>query len=205
MERNKLKIPMILIGIILVISIGFNIYLFEDNKEDNIEFFNDYIIGINDYNEASFQFDLARLNLKYGNDYTEEAEGYYYEFAVDYYDKGKEQINNAKEFLQHSKKQLNGIKDNAPNTFYDIEIENRLKQINLLLSLSNKVYSLLDYMDKQLYEINYGSETEATRYYNMYNDMIIEMNEELYTLSDVSQEIDLSWDQNWYPLLERTE
>jgi len=203
MENSKKnsKVVWIILVILLVVSIGFNIYLFKDNKKGNIDFFNDYVIAINDYHIASEDFDLAGVNLNTGNWYIETGE-YYYEFAIDYYDKAKEQLMDSKEFLTHAKLKLEVIKDDSPNQFYDKEITNRLEQIDILFDLVNQYYLLNDHMSKQLYEINYGSETEATRYFNLYNDLILEINDNLQKHNNISQKIDLAWDSNWYPLME---
>lgn len=203
MTRNKEgdKATIIVLIVLLIISLGFNIYLFGDSKNSNVDFFNNYVIAVNDYHIANSYFDLGVTNLDTGIWYIE-TEDYYYESAVDYLSVAKEQLTETKAFLIHSEAKLKNIENTAPDQFYKKEIQNRIEQNEIMLSLTNKYYLLVDYMDKQLYEINYGSEIEATRYFNMYNDLIIEVNEDLYALSDISQEIDLAWDQDWYPLTE---
>lgn len=203
MTRNKEgdKATIIVLIVLLIISLGFNIYLFGDSKNSNVDFFNNYVIAVNDYHIANSYFDLGVTNLDTGIWYIE-TEDYYYESAVDYLSVAKEQLTETKAFLIHSEAKLKNIENKAPDQFYKKEIQNRIEQNEIMLSLTNKYYLLVDYMDKQLYEINYGSEIEATRYFNMYNDLIIEVNEDLYALSDISQEIDLAWDQDWYPLTE---
>lgn len=200
-NRSGWIIFSIILLILLIVSIGANIYFYTLPKEDNTEFFNSYVIAMNDYHTASELFSVAGSNLDYGNWYTE-TEGYYYESAIDYYDRAKEQLIESKELLTHAKLKLNNIKNDSPNEFYTKEINNRLEQINIFLSLVDQYYLLNDYMSKQLYEVNYGSKTEATRYYNSYNDLIPEVNENMKKLSDISQKIDLAWDQDWYPLFE---
>lgn len=190
--------------ILLIISISFNAYLLITSSKKTTDFFKDYVVAINDYHVASSYFDLANANLDNGNWYSSQVD-YYYETAIDYYDISKEQLTISKEFLIHAKQKINAVKNMAPNTFYQEEMDNRIEQIDILVDLDNQFYLLNDYMASELYEINYGSETEATRYYNLYNDLISEVNVNLKKLSDISQEIDLAWDNNWYPLFEGIE
>jgi len=192
-------LPAILLALLLL-SLGFNAYTYKygyhSQIEKNIDFFTNYIIALKNYNMADFKFYDARLSLDYGNNYLRSEEGYFYEVAVGYYDEGKEHINNAKGYLQSSKNKLNEIRFSSPNGFYEREIKNRLKQVDSLLSLSNKLYFLLDYADKQLYEVNYGSETKAIEYSNRYKDLIIEVNDQILDFNSLSEEIDLAWHQN---------
>ncbi len=198
----------IILSVLLIISLVGGFYLngnskklVEEQLNKDIDFFSDYVVAVNDYHIASKYFDLGGANLDLGNSYTEKRD-YYYEFAIDYFDEAKEQFTDGKELLIHSESKLDNIKDISPNEFYNKEVQNRIKQNEIMFSLIEKYYLLVDYMSNQLYEINYGSETEATRYFNMYNDLIIEVNEDLISLSDISQEIDLAWDSDWYPLNE---
>ena len=197
---EKSKIMGVVLVIFLLISIGFNIYLYKFSLKDDTEFFKDYVIAMNDYHIANSYFNLGSTNLDNGDFYIEG--DYYYEFAIDYFDVAKEQFTDAKQLLIHSKAKLENIERGVPNDFYKEEIQNRKEQNEIMLSLINQYFLLADYTSKQIYEINYGSETEATRYFNLYNDLIIEINKNLQKISDISQKIDLVWDQDWYVLLE---
>ena len=211
MTKNKGMLLSIGLLILLVISIGAGFYYHDQaikqidiesrQNQQNIDFFNDYVVAVNDYHVADSYFDLANVNLDNGIWYSG-TEGYYYEFAIDYLEIARGQLTDAKELLAHSKVRLESIRDKAPNQFYKDEVQNRIEQNEIMFSIINKYYSLVDYMDKQLYEVNYGSEAEATRYFNMYNELIVESNEDLASLSDISQGIDLAWDQDWYVLFE---
>ena len=199
-EINKLILPMVLI--FFVVSIGLNVHLYKESEKENLDFFKDYVIAINDYHIADGYFNIANLNLDLGNWYVQ-TERYSYDYAVDYYDEAKEQLTQSKELLIHSRSKLERIRDITPNEFYDREIENRLEQNEILLSLSNQYFLLNDYMIKQMNELLLDNQTEATRYNNLYNDLVVESNENLYDLSDISQEIDLDWDQDWYFITQR--
>ncbi len=199
-NKLKKKIKIIVLIVLFIISIGFNIYLYNFSLKDDTEFFNNYVIAINDYHVADSYFELAVINLENANWYTET--DYYYDTAINYIDLGKDQTGEAKQLLLHAKSKLDILKDIPPNEFYREEINNRIEQTDILLDLNNQYYLLLDYMSKSLYEINYGSETEATRYHLLYNDLIPEINENMQKLSDISQEIDLAWDEDWYVLFE---
>ncbi len=205
-EKKETKSPKLIISILavlLVVSIASSIYLYASrpSPEDHTEFFNDYIIAVNDYHTASSFHDLAGANLDTVNWYTQ-TEDYYQDTAINYITTGKDQSGDCKELLLHAENKLNNLKDNAPNEFYNTEINNRIEQAKILSELCDQTLQLLEYTRLQLEEINYGSETEAIRYYNLYGDLIPEFNENLKNLSDISQEIDLAWDQDWYVLFE---
>ena len=202
MKENRLDIKQSFLRILVfavILSVGF--FVGFNTPGDNIDFFNNYVIAVNDYHIANSYFDLGGVNLDAADWYTL-SDDYYYEDVIGYIDLAKEQFTDARALLIHSETKLKNIENKAPNQFYEKEIQNRIKQNGIMLSLTNKLYLLADYMSKELYEINYGSEAEATRYFNMQNDLIVEFNEVLYALSDVSQEIDLDWDSDWYPLTE---
>ncbi len=199
--KGEVNAIVVILIVLLVASIGFNVYQYNNQQQDSTTFFDDYVIAVNDYHIANSFFDLGNTNLDTGIWYIE-TEEYYYDSAIDYLDLAKEQLTDAKALLIHSERKLKGIENKAPNKFYEQELQNRIEQNKVMLSVTDKYFLLVDYMDKQLYEINYGSETEATRYFNMYNDLIVEANEDLVKLSDISQEIDLNWNSDWYPLLE---
>lgn len=203
MQSNTKIIFFILITLLLV-SIVFNIYSYQNpirEEKDNLEFFDNYIIAMNDYHIAMSFFELSSANLDLSIWYVS-MEEYYYQDAIDYTDLAKEQITQAKELIIHSQSKLQEIDNIAPNEFYGEEVKNRIEQNRIFLLLIDQYYTLIDYEVKQLYEINYGSETEATRYFNMYNDLVEESNKNLIALSNISQTIDLNWNSNWYPLME---
>lgn len=199
-EATNLYIMLgVLMGIITILAV----ILFMDvgNKTNqDLEFFNNYVIAVNDYHVADIWFALAIGSKESGETYTDGA--YTYDKAIGYFDESKEAVTKSKALLIHAKSKLDLIKDDAPNEFYTEEINDRLEQINILIDLDSQYFLLNDYLSKELEEINYGSDTEATRYYLLYNDLIPEVNINLQKLSDVSQRIDLRWDQDWYALFE---
>ena len=199
-KKERKRSIIVILSVLFVLSMGLNIYLYNLSLKEDVEFYNDYIIAVNDYHVADIWFAHAVGNLDNGDLYTEGA--YDYETAIDYYDEAKGQVTNSKELLIHAKSKLDAIKDNAPNEFYNEEINDRLEQINILIDLNSQYFLLSDYASEELYEINYGLEIEATRYFLLYNDLIPELNENLQKLSDVSQKIDLRWDQDWYALFQ---
>ncbi len=207
-EKSKNLTIFIAVVVILVLATGFLTYSytlnqFSSSQEETLNFFKEYSIALNNIHIASGFLDIALLNLNAGNSYVETGE-YYYEFAIDYYDTGKEQVLDAKELLNKAKTKLQNLQTNAPNSFFQEDVEKRIEQADSLISVSNDLYSLLDYQKQQLYEINYGSESKATEYYNKYNALIPEFNNKLKKLSEIQNQIDLNWDQDWYPTFQET-
>jgi exonuclease VII small subunit len=207
-EKSKNLSIFIAVAVILVLATGFLTYSYTLNQssssqENTLNFFKEYSVALNNIHVASGLFDIASLNLDAGNSYVETGE-YYYEFAIDYYDTGKEQVLDAKELLNKAKTKLQNLQNNAPNSFFQEDVEKRIEQADSLISVSNDLYSLLDYQKQQLYEINYGSESKATEYYNKYNTLIPEFNNKLKKLSEIQNQIDLNWDQDWYPTFQET-
>ncbi len=200
--RIDMKVVSVILLVLVIIFASTTIYYYNKNSNSsggNPDFFNNYVIAMNDYHVAMEFFELGSANLDYGNDYTLTGE-YYYDSAIMFYDRSREQLSDSKELLNHAELKINEIRDISPDQFYDTELDNREKQIDITMGLVDQYILLNDYVSKQLYEINYGSETEATRYYNLYNDLIKEVNLNMKELSDVSNDIDLAWDRDWYPL-----
>jgi hypothetical protein len=172
----------------------------QDQQAKNINFFKEYSIALNDIASGSSDTDFANVNLDKLNDYASpNGTGYIYELAVPFADLGKDQATKSKDYLVKAKAKLEGIKNNAPNDFFKEDVSNRMEQTDLLIIYANQTYNLLDYEKQELYEINYGSQTKATEYWNKYNALIIEFNSNLKQLSDVQNKIDMKWDQDWYP------
>lgn len=167
-------------------------------REDNINFLNEYSIVLNNIHIASSYYDLASLNLDRGTEYIETQE-YYYEFATPFFDTAKGFILDAKELFNKADMKLQNIQKDAPNSFFEEDIKNRIEQVDKFLISSDNIFILIDYKAKELYEINYGSPTKAKEYYNKYNNQVIVANSDLRKLSDVSNKIDREWDQDWYP------
>jgi vacuolar-type H+-ATPase subunit I/STV1 len=166
-------------------------------KDSNLDFLKDYSTSLINIHRAMSYIDLASANLASGNEYVATGE-YYYNFAIPFYDVGKEQVLDAKELLNKAKIRLKSVESKSPNDFYKKDVENRIKQVDALLSVSDSLYDLLDYQGKQLYEVNYGSESKATDFLNRYNNLIPKYNSQLEQLGKVHDSIDLEWDQDWY-------
>jgi exonuclease VII small subunit len=207
-EKSKNLAIFIAVAVILVLATGFLTYSYTLNQssssqESTLNFFKEYSVALNNIHVASGLFDIANLNLDAGNSYIETGE-YYYEFAIPYFDTGKEQVLDAKELLNKAKSKLQNLQTNAPNSFFESDIKDRIEQVDALISVSNDLYSLLDYQKQQLYEVNYGSESKATEYHNKYNALVTEFNDRLKKLSEIQNRIDLNWDQDWYPTFQET-
>jgi len=207
-EKSKNLAIFIAVAVILVLATGFLTYSYTLNQslssqESTLNFFKEYSVVLNNIHVASGLFDIANLNLDAGNSYTKTGE-YYYEFAIPYFDTGKEQVLDAKELLNKAKSKLQNPQTNAPNSFFESDVKDRIEQVDALISVSNDLYSLLDYQKQQLYEVNYGSESKATEYYNKYNALVPEFNNRLKKLSEIQNRIDLKWDQDWYPTFQET-
>ncbi len=169
-----------------------------------IDFFHEYTIALNDYHAGQSWLDMGNINLENEVWYSYQ-EDYYYEFAEDYLNEGKEQVNEAEEYFKSALKKFNEIKLSAPNEFYREEIDNRIKQTEISITLSENLYSLLDYQSIELYEVTYGSESKAEMYFDKYNNLIPEFNKNLEQLSDISNKIDLAWGKDWYPEFQESE
>jgi hypothetical protein len=169
-------------------------------NEQNINFFREYSIALNNIHVGTSYTDIARVNLHKLNDYVSSNDTrYIYIFAEDIANLGKEQATESKDYLIKAKNKLETIKNNAPNNFFKEDVSNRIEQTDALITYADQTYNLLDYSIKQLYEINYGSKSTATEYWNKYNALILELNSNLKKLSDIQNRIDLNWDQDWYP------
>ncbi len=220
-KKKSVLLTYIIIGLILIVGTYFitsymntkEINLIQEKHknemgslhESNLQFLKEYSIALNNIHMSIALLDLAIVNKDNVISYTDSnGQGYIYETAKSIINLGKDQSMDAQDYLTKAKIRLEGIKDKAPNDFFKEDISNRLEQIDLLLVFATQTYSLLDYTSQQLYEINYGTETKATEYYNKYNDLIPRYNSNLKKLSDIQNKIDLQWDQDWYPTFQES-
>lgn len=198
MRKGTIIIFLILLVLISSGCITDNKSTNNKEAEDIISFFMEYNIAIMNIQMAREYLATSQANLDIGVDYIL-SEEYTYVDAENIFDEGKEQTLKANEYLTKSIKKLEKIKENTPNSFFKQDIENRIKQTNLLISISDDYYLLLDYLIKELYEVNYGSSLKAKEYNNKYNDLIPKIDSTLNELSAVQSDIDLEWDQDWFP------
>jgi len=163
------------------------------------EFFTEYTIATNYIDSVIQTHKIAEINFNFLLEYVDSEDSYYYEDASTYLDNTISELNKAQEELIISKKRLENIKSFAPNDFYKEEIELRIKQINLLYSMGEKRLKMIDLSNKELYEINFGSEIKAEEYYLEANKVIEEFNKDLDTSIEINNEIDIHWGENFYP------
>ncbi len=168
----------------------------ETFKEDTSEFIKQYAIVLNNIHRAMAYYDLSNLNLIAAQEYSQG--DYVYAYATPLYDEAKEQSAVAAELLNKAKVKLSTIQNNAPNSFLKEDVTNRIKQVDAWLIVGKNFFSLIDYSAKELYEINHGSEAKATEYFNKYNEMEPITLENTKKLSEIQNEIDIHWDQDWY-------
>ena len=197
-----------MLAIVLVILIAFLTYSYVQNKSNNLEeesinFFKEYSIALNNIHVASNLFNTASINLDVGTYYAQ-AKDYSYEYAISYFDLGKKQSLDARELLIKTKMKLQNMRGTVQNSFVKDDILNRIKQAESLVSVNDDLYLLIDYQGKQLYEVNYGSESMAVEYKNKYDELIPSYNDKLKNLTEIQNKIDLYWDQDWYPEFEAT-
>ena len=166
-------------------------------NEDNIEFFRKYSIALNNIHVAFQYLDLAKATFDIVNDYVLSGE-YYYDGATPLYDGAIEYVLDAKELTIKAKTGLQKILNDAPNQFFREDVENRIEQATILIGVSDIFHQQINYIINELYEINYGSEAKADEYLDKANDLIPRYNSLLKDLSEVSNKIDLEWDQDWY-------
>ncbi len=201
-KNNPLIYILAILVVILLVSNTY-VYNYGQNKisvgrAESIEFMKDYTTAVINIHVAINNINLANANLIRTNEYVQGE--YVYEYAKDVYGLGKDQINDAKQYLLKARDRLERIENNAPNEFFKVDVSNRLRQVEILISISDLTYSLLDNSEKQIYEVNYGSTLKAEDYLDEYNNVLVpQSNDKFRELSDIQNEIDKHWDQNWYP------
>ncbi len=169
-----------------------------EQKDSTIDFFKEYSIALINIHIATESINIAERNLILGNDYVY-SEEYYYEFATNYFDTGQEQIEQGKSMLSRAKRKLQKIQTSAPNQFFKIEIENRIKYIDILLEIGTDLSLLLKYSKNGTYEVNYGTQEKSDEIMQNYNELIPQYNSGLIQLGKISTQIEIEWDQEWYP------
>ena len=144
------------------------------------------------------------MNYETGEWYVETGE-YYYEFATPFYASSKGSLLESKELLNKAKAKLQAIQYKSQYPFFEKEILNRIEQVDMFLIIIDNLYSIVDYSQLELYEINYGSKLKADEYYEKHTSLIPTYNLNMEKLSEISNEIDLEWEQDWYPTFQESE
>jgi tetratricopeptide (TPR) repeat protein len=177
----------------------------QSDKTKLTDFLREYSVALNDIYIGNSYLELSMSNFQRAEEYVLNNETpYVYEYAVSFFDTVKEQSTKSKDFLDKAKNKLESIRDKSQNELFSSDVENRIEQINLLTALSVQYYNLGDYKKQELYEVNLGSQSKATEYFNKANALIPEINSNLKQLSDVQNKIDLQWDKDWYPTFQES-
>lgn len=171
-------------------------FLEAENKA-NIEFFKDYSIALVNIHIAIDKLNLANINYNKFDEYIREDE-YYYDIAEGYLIASKEQILEAKELSEKAKIKLDKIKDNAPDSFFQGEIENRIKHNDALMEMLDNFYKTVNYYSKAFYEHNNGSEEKTLEYFEKGDEYTVKVNANIKEFADIQDDIDLYWEQDWY-------
>jgi len=177
----------------------------QSDKTKLTDFTREYSVALNDIYIGNSYLELSMSNFQRAEEYVLNNETpYVYAYADSFFDTVKEQSAKSKDFLDKAKNKLDSIRDKSPNELFNGDVQNRIEQINLLTALSLQYYNLGDYKKQELYEVNLGSQSKATEYFNKANALIPEINNNLRKLSDVQNKIDMAWDQDWYPTLQES-
>lgn len=210
-EKNSSKlifgVIISLLILALIVSVYFNfkyytLYKAKENdalksNENSVSFLNDYIIAISDYNKADGRLELAMLNFEYASEYvlTEE---YYYVSAEGLFDNVLKYLDEAEKSIVICERKLYDMENKSSSEFINKDISNRQKQAEVLKSVIILYKEMVKLYKDSLYEINYGSEVKSEEKLKEYNSKIPEFNNKLKELSDISNEIDLEWDKDWF-------
>lgn len=170
----------------------------QETNTNTVDFFKEYSIALNNIHIAYLYINMGKVNIKNTNEYVQTGD-YTYSSADRLYDSSGKHILKARELLLKSDKKLREIRDDAPNSFFKTDVENRLDQVDSMLRVADDYYSALDYRQKQLYEVNYGSKEKASEYYNESFSLLPKATIDLNDMNLVHNKIDVEWDQDWYP------
>lgn len=190
------------LSLFIIFSIVLSLFLYDKiqevklTKENNEKFIKDYTIATNYIDSVIYTQKIAEINFKQYTDYTFSEYGYEYIYASTYLDNSYEMLDESIEQLRKSRKILENL---SYNEFFNGEIQLRLKQIDLLTNLSKKRMDMIDYSKKELYEINYGSESKAEEINKKNNEMIESFNIDIENSIELDKEIDIYWKEDFYP------
>lgn len=199
------KSLLLLISILLIAGCS---VISDNTQSTDIEdtFYKPYIIAVSDIMTAEKLMNSALWNEDYGwNDlfyYNENASGSYYQ-ARSFLSRAKDQVIEAKTFLNKALAKLNSVSSLAPDSFFRQDVQLRINLSNLLLS----EYTSEERMIQIRYDVLYSwmNDDEATynitwdSYVSEYNDELIpQFNLYLDNANLARASIDLLWDQTWY-------
>jgi len=203
MKKEKLVILLVISIIFIIALFGFIFPSQKHTENTQVEKeIKEYIIAINNINLAYSSIGEADIYHNIANKYTQSSD-YYYEEVTDMYKYAKEKILKSQETLKKSKLKLKEIEPKFKDDFLKEEIKNRIEQTDALYTFSDNLYLLIDYSEKMLYEVNYGSEEKAEEYLKIYNSLVPTYNHNLYKLSEINNKIDILWNQDWYEIAEK--
>lgn len=172
-------------------------------QNDNATFTKEYAIALMNINVSTTLIGLASQNLTLANDY---ASGEYYVDLVNpYFYLATEQATDGEELLLKAKKKLESLNGKAPNPFLESDLKNRIKQADALLAYAADVKKLSSYAKNMIAEINNDEEARSEEYRTKYNETILVFNQHLKELSDIQNQIDLEWDQDWYVVYQQSD
>ncbi len=181
----------------MVIQLEEDIVDLQQENAENINFFIEYSIALNDLYTGIRFLDLSSANLESANRYTL-VSGYSYPTGKVVYDTARGQQITSKNRFKVARNRFTKIKDDAPTEFLRIDVANRVNQSDLYLDVNERYTSLVDYMTIVLYETNYGSKDKANENLDLYNKLIPKLNIYLDELAYLESDIDAAWDQQWY-------
>ena len=198
---------LIILGVVLIIGVGISIQQnnnninnnINSNNFNNIDFFTSYTIATNYIDLVIQKQKMIEINYKYYNKYIYQSEGYIYDIASIYLDDSLSSLEGTKETLAKSKNKLLMIKNSSPDDFYDIEIKLRLKQIDLLMNISEKRIQMMNLSNEILYEVNNGSKKRVKELTIDLNDLIEEFNLDIENSIEIENQIDIHWLEDFYP------
>jgi hypothetical protein len=174
--------------------------LFEQTKEENVEFLKDYSVAVVNIHFADYLIDLAIKNSNTANDLFYDSDVYDYFYLKTFTDLSINQLNEAKVLLRTSKENLNKIKNNSPNSFFENEINKRLLQVNEYDKTIVLAIDLVNAKDKEYYAYIYEEYSDYEEKLSARNLLVSKYNEQIDKYNQANKEIELIWKQGWYVL-----
>lgn len=172
----------------------------EKNQADK-DFYYRYSIVLNNIWDAYTWYQTANTNFDVGYYYATE-EDYDYDSAKSFFDISKSQTIDAKEIMLRVERDLLILQNKTSDEHYKEDIKLRLEYTHTFLDVLDNSIIVTESLLNELYEVNYGSEDTAKQYHIKANNHLDMVNKDLKILYNITNDIDMLWDQDWYDLIE---
>lgn len=115
------------------------------------------------------------------------------------FENARHEFRASEEFLERAKTKLEKLNGKAPDPFFEIDLKNRLEQVRAHQTLNQDYLSLIDSAQHELKAVKLENSHARLYYHALHQYQLKKLAQDLKKQSEADHQIDMHWDQNWYP------